>query len=168
MKSIGHEETFATDRRDLPSLERSVGSLADGVAARLRRAGRVGRTVQLKVRYAGFRTITRSRTLGEPTDAAVEIAAVAVSLLRDVPGRDEGVRLLGVSVQQLSVPGAQVQPALFGDVDTAEEAPIPPITRVRSLEHTIDAVRERFGHDAVDRASSRVEHPEAVRENGDA
>ena len=172
VKSIGHEETFATDRRDLPSLERAIGSLADGVAARLRRAGRVGRTVQLKVRYAGFRTITRSRTLRAPSDVAAEIAAIATSLLRDVPDLDEGVRLLGVSVQQLSVNGAPVQPDLFGghlsEADAAPEAPVPPATRVRSLERTIDAVRERFGQDAVDRASSRVEHPEAVRENGGA
>jgi hypothetical protein len=78
------------------------------------------------------------------------------------------VRLLGVSVQQLSVPAA-VQPDLFGAAagEGAEpEVPAPPTPSVRSLERTIDAVRERFGHDAVDRASSRVEHAETVRENG--
>jgi DNA polymerase-4 len=175
VKSIGHEETFPTDRREPASLERTVAALADGVAARLRRAGRVGRTVQLKVRYAGFRTITRSRTIPAPTDLAAEIASVAVALLRDVPDLDVGVRLLGVSVQQLSVPEA-VQPDLFGfegshthtAAEAAPEAPVPPTPRMRSLERTIDAVRERFGHDAVDRASSRVEHPEDVRDNGEA
>jgi DNA polymerase-4 len=173
VKSVGHEETFPTDRRDLGSLERTVASLADRVAARLRTAGRVGRTVQLKVRYAGFRTITRSRTIPAPTDLAAEIAAVATALLRDVPDLDVGVRLLGVSVQQLSVPEA-VQPDLFGAARDAAarggaaeaEETARPTPTVRSLERTIDAVRERFGHDAVERASSRVEHREAVRENG--
>ena len=78
------------------------------------RAGR-GRTVQLKVRYAGFRTITRSRTLREPTDLAADIAAVAGALLRDVPDLEVGIRLIGVSMQQLSVPAPQ--PRLFGEPD---------------------------------------------------
>ena len=113
VKSIGHEETFPTDITDLAALERAVVKLADSVGSRLRAAGRVGRTVQLKVRYAGFRTITRSRTLKEATDLAADIAAVARGLLRDVPGLTGGVRLLGVSMQQLSVPAAS-QPDLFG------------------------------------------------------
>jgi DNA polymerase IV len=159
VKSIGHEETFATDLTDPAALERVVVRLTDGVAERLRRAGRVGRTVQLKVRYGSFRTITRSRTLPQPTDLAADVAAVATALLHDVPGLDQGVRLLGVSVQQLSVP-SPVQADLFEP--PAEEVP----TR-SALEHTIDAVRARFGHDAVDRASSRIERPGAVRENGD-
>ena len=74
--------------------------LADGVASRLRAARHAARTVQLKVRFGDFRTITRSRTLPEPTDLAADIAGVARELLRalDVAG---GVRLLGVSAQQL-------------------------------------------------------------------
>ena len=113
-KSIGHEETFPTDIRDLASLEHVVVRLADSVASRLRAAGRAGRTVQLKVRYAGFRTITRSRTLREPTDLAADIAAVAGALLRDVPDLEVGIRLIGVSMQQLSVPEPARQPDLFG------------------------------------------------------
>jgi DNA polymerase-4 len=171
-KSIGHEETFATDVTDPAALERHVGRLADGVAARLRAAGRVGRTVQLKVRSADFRTITRSRTVREPTDLAAEIAEVARALLRDLPDLGQGVRLLGVSMQQLSVP-APAQPELFG-ADLAGD-PVPPSPRATSrrdeqqaLERTIDAVKARFGSDAVGRATTRVEHPPAVRENGGA
>ena len=73
----------------------------------------MGRTVQLKVRYANFRTITRSRTLREPTDLAADIGAVARGLLAAVPDLDRGIRLLGVSIQQLLVP-EPVQPGLFG------------------------------------------------------
>ncbi|HEY7106503.1 MAG TPA: DNA polymerase IV [Acidimicrobiia bacterium] len=197
-KSIGHEQTFPTDLTDVETLERAVWRLADSVAARLRKAGMVGRTVQLKVRYAGFRTITRSRTLRAPTDLAAEIGAVAAALLRDVPDVAVGIRLLGVSAQQLSVP-VPVQADLF-EAATGEDAPTagadpggprreedpepssrsagtgrrreagpgaPARTagRERSLEHTIDAVRARFGHDALGRASSRVERSEAVREH---
>jgi DNA polymerase-4 len=169
-KSIGHEETFPTDLTDLATLEREVWRLADSVGARLRKAGMVGRTVQLKVRYATFRTITRSRTLRAPTDLAADIGATAAVLLREVPGLDQGIRLVGVSVQQLSVP-VPVQADLFETTVSAEEHRRPvsrEVSRERDLEHTIDAVRARFGHDALGRASSRVERPEAVRENGDA
>ena len=74
-KSIGNEETFPTDLTDRERLGAEIVRLADRVAQRLRAAGRAGRTVQLKVRYTGFRTITRSRTLPEPTDLAVDITA---------------------------------------------------------------------------------------------
>ncbi|HXY92346.1 MAG TPA: DNA polymerase IV [Acidimicrobiia bacterium] len=178
VKSIGHEETFATDVTDRTRLEREVARLADGVAARLRRAGRVGRTVQLKVRYPSFRTITRSRTLREPTDLAGDIAAVAQALLRDVEGLAGGVRLLGVSVQQLTAPTV-LQPDLFGPA-TGAEAPTPGAPREEraALERAVDAVRARFGDDAVGPARgpeggrralpSRVEQPPTVRENGNA
>src|SRR5207245_3120118 len=98
LKSIGHEETFPSDVTDRAVLEREVLRMADRVGERLRQAGRVGRTVQLKLRYHDFRTITRSRTLPEPTDLTREIAAVAAELLRAVE-IGGGLRLLGVSVQ---------------------------------------------------------------------
>ena len=82
VKSIGHEETFPVDlHRPRPRSGTEVVRLADGVASRLRAAARAGRTVQLKVRFADFRTITRSRTLAEPTDLAADIGRVARDLL---------------------------------------------------------------------------------------
>jgi DNA polymerase-4 len=168
VKSIGHEETFPTDVTELATLEREVVRLADSVGSRLRAAGRVGRTVQLKVRYAGFRTITRSRTLREPTDLAADLAVVARGLLRDVPGLTDGVRLLGVSMQQLSVP-APTQPELFGPEVLPDEPAAHPATGERqALERTVDAVRARFGNNAVGHGSSRVEQTPAVRENDNA
>ena len=129
-----------------------------------------GRTVQLKVRYAGFRTITRSRTLREATDLAADIAAVARGLLRDVPGLTDGVRLIGVSMQQLSVP-ALSQPDLFGsEVDRGRrrDAAAGATAERQALERTVDAVRARFGNNAVGHVSSRVEQTPAVRENENA
>jgi DNA polymerase-4 len=168
-KSIGHEETFPIDITDLETLEREVARLADSVATRLRAASRAGRTVQLKVRYAGFRTITRSRTLREPTDLAAEIAAVARALLRDVPDLPQGVRLIGVSMQQLSVPVPPRQPDLFGQEALPDEpAPRPANRELQALERTVDAVRARFGNNAVGHGCSRVEQTPAVRENGSA
>jgi len=183
VKSIGQERTFPNDLDDLARLERELVDLADGVAARLRAAGRVGRTVQIKVRFADFRTITRARTLRDPTDLAAEIAATARALLRAVADVERGIRLLGVSVQQLA-PAEAVQPELFAptgppltarpDEETAPglgagEVPAGASRDERqALERAVDAVRARFGPRSVGRVAGRVEDPAAVRDNDGA
>ena len=84
VKSIGHEQTFPTDLHDHAALEHQLVGLADGVASRLRAAHAAARTVQLKVRFGDFKTITRSRTLAAPTDLAADVGRVARDLLRSL------------------------------------------------------------------------------------
>ena len=158
-KSVGHEETFPTDLTERTTLEREVLRLADRVAARLRRAGCVARTVQLKVRYGDFRTITRSRTLAEPTDLASELARTAGSLLAavDISG---GIRLIGVAAQQLD-DARTVQTALRLDAD--EDAEDPGRRQLhRAVERSVDQVRDRYGDDAV-KPARLVPGPERER-----
>ncbi len=69
-KSVSHEETFPRDLLDRELVDRELIRLGDAVARRLRVAGRAGRTVNLKVRYSDFTTLTRSLTLAQPTDSA--------------------------------------------------------------------------------------------------
>ena len=146
-KSIGHEETFPTDVTDRAALERDVERFATRLAARLREVGVVARTVVLKVRYGDFRTITRARTLPEPTELADELAAVGRELLRGVDLRG-GLRLLGLSAQQLvAVEDTQPQLPLGG-------ASGPDRSARGDLERAVDDVRRRFGDDAVRRAPS--------------
>ena len=191
MKSIGNEETFPADLTDRGLLGTEVVRLADRVAGRLRAASRAGRTVQLKVRYTDFRTITRSRTLEVPTDLAVDISRIARGLLDAVPVH-RGIRLLGVSMQQLvdtsgsgteparrsgtephpasptcSAHGAGTRPAAtpFGSTEPDRRSGTEP---AGALERSVDAVRARFGDDAVGPAATRVGTSAAVRENGDA
>ena len=116
--------------------------MADAVAARLPGASKTARTVQLKVRFGDFRTITRSHTLPTPTDLAMEIGETARALLRAVELGD-GIRLLGVSVQQLEEGvGVQGRLAFDAGVGTASDDR-------RALEDAVETVRERFGNDAV-------------------
>ncbi|MET0627240.1 MAG: DNA polymerase IV [Acidimicrobiia bacterium] len=154
VKSIGNEMTFPDDIADRARLGSEIVLLADRVAQRLRGASRAGRTIQLKVRFASFRTITRSRTLPAPTDLAVDIGGVARELLDAVPVA-EGVRLLGVSVQQLQVTGASDdRPGNRPDVPSAGVTTQPELFGAEShaaLERSVDAVRSRFGDDAVGR-----------------
>ena len=82
MKSIGHEETFAADRHTHAELVRELVRLADAVAARLRAHGGAARTVTLKVRFAGFETITRSLTVAGGVSTAHAIVAAVEPLLR--------------------------------------------------------------------------------------
>jgi DNA polymerase-4 len=147
VKSIGHEETFPRDIVDRATLEHEVVRLSDRVASRLRNASRVARTVQLKLRYHDFRTITRSKTLAEPTDLAADLARVATALLSSVDlGR--GVRLLGVTGQQLE-PVAAVQTALTLDPDDEDRSDTAAHDQRSRLERSVDAVRDRYGDDAV-------------------
>ena len=139
VKSIGHEETFAHDLTDRDDLARELVRMSERVAMRLRGSGKAARTVQLKVRFGDFRTITRSHTRPEPTDLARDVLDEARALLADVEC-GPGVRLLGVSAQQL-VDGAAVQESLpFGGEAKPDR---------RALEAAVDGVRARFGDDAV-------------------
>lgn len=147
LKSVGHEETFPRDVHDREVLAREAHRMSEKVGARLRRAGRAGRTVQLKLRYGDFRTITRSRTLPEATDVAGEIAAVALTLLEAVDLGD-GVRLLGVTAQQLEEATA-VQTRLELDADPEDPHEADERSRRRAVEVSVDEVRERFGAGAV-------------------
>lgn len=179
VKSMGHEETFPFDRFDRDDLEREVLRLADGVSRRLRAAGVAGRTVQLKVRFGDFSTITRSRRLPEPVDAGLELARAARELLAKVD-LTPGIRLLGVSVSGLAA--AQLRQLRLdlaeavgssarsggGAPDPVGSAPLP----AQGPEHcaaqsdtaardaawldahdTVDAIRRRFGAAAIGPAS---------------
>jgi DNA polymerase IV len=101
-RSIGAEETFARDVEDPVVVRRELLRLSERTAARLRSAGHVGRTVSIKVRFADFTTITRSKTLAEPTDLARVVYDTA-RMLYDALGLDRArIRLVGVRVEGLS------------------------------------------------------------------
>ena len=135
-KSIGHENTFGHDLTDPVEIRRELLRLSDNVAVRLRKAGLVGRTVVLKLRYGDFRTVTRSRTLAEPTDVARRIYDEASEALSELIADGERVRLIGVRAEHLRPSGSG---ALLWDPD--EEW--------RDAERTIDEVTAKFGKGAV-------------------
>ena len=99
-KSISHEETFSHDRFHTGELRADLVRMADAVSARMRAHGYRGRTVQLKVRYRDFTTVTRSHTLSRPTDRGTDLVQHAWALLEALPVA-RGVRLLGVGMSNL-------------------------------------------------------------------
>jgi len=108
--------------------------------------------VQLKLRYRDFTTITRARTLPGATDLAATIGSEARVLLDAVDLRD-GIRLLGVTAMQLDDAVAVQGQLPLVDAGAASRA----TPRDDALERTIDAVRARFGTDAVGRAAHTVD-----------
>jgi len=107
-KSISRETTFEEDLhavRDRERLSRIFTDLCVRLAEDLKRKGYVGRTIGLKLRYDNFKTLTRDRTLDEPTGDAAAIRRAAGECLKRVP-LDRRIRLLGVRVGSLSRPGA--------------------------------------------------------------
>ncbi len=140
-KSIGHEVTFETDLTDRAMIDRELLRLADRVAERLRRGGWVTRTVSVKLRFGNFETITRAQTLAEPTDVAQRIATEARALYAASPVVGRGLRLVGVRAENLLPTGA-IARGLWDDDETWRDA-----------EEAIDALAEKFGRGAVQRAS---------------
>ncbi|SFJ11784.1 DNA polymerase-4 [Streptosporangium canum] len=138
-KSIGAEETFATDVGDPVKIRRELLRLSERVAARLREGGHVGRTVSVKLRRADFSTISRSRTLREPTDVAQTLYATACDLYTAAGlGRDR-LRLVGVRVENLSPAGEATRQLGLGERETGW----------REAEQAMDRAARRFGRDVV-------------------
>jgi DNA polymerase-4 len=112
-KSVGAENTFSTDLRELDALVAELEPLINKVWRHCESAGTRGRTVTLKVKFADFEIITRSRSVSSAVASRPDLAELAISLLRDMP-LPKAVRLLGVSLSSLQV-GDEAEPQLdFG------------------------------------------------------
>ncbi|HXZ70267.1 MAG TPA: DNA polymerase IV [Streptosporangiaceae bacterium] len=149
-KSIGAEETFATDVDDPEVIRRELLRLSGRTARGLRAGGSVARTVVVKLRLANFTTITRSRTLPEPTDVARKIYATACELYA-AAGLDPRARLRLVGVRAAGlVPAARSATQLaLGE----------PPAAWRDAEQAVDRIAGRFGPDSV-RPAVLVRHAE--------
>jgi DNA polymerase-4 len=139
-KSIGAEETFPSDVDDPEVIRRELLRLSGRTARGLRSAGALARTVVVKLRLANFTTITRSRTLPEPTDVAQTIYATACELY-SASGLDSRarLRLVGVRANGL-VPASRAATQLaFGQRAAGW----------RDAERALDQISGRFGADSV-------------------
>jgi DNA polymerase-4 len=138
-KSIGHEETFGTDIDDPVVIHRELLLLAERTAGRLRSGGWLARTVSIKVRFADFATITRSRTLGVPSDVGQELYDTARALF-DALGLDRArIRLVGVRAERLVDADTAPQQLELGAREHGR----------RDAELAADRAARRFGAGAV-------------------
>ena len=138
VKSVSREGTFARDIDDAAVLRGSLRGYAESVGAELRRLGRRARCITLKLRYSDFTTISRSRTLSQPTFSDEEIYRTGAALLEQALERDgRAVRLLGLGTSNLG--DDVVQLGLFGERELPAE----------ELLHSIDRLREKYGYRAL-------------------
>lgn len=142
-RSIGAESTFLEDLSDRQGVEQRLLALADRCATRLRHQGIVGRVVSLKVRTSDFRTLTRSRTLGAPTDVSRDLFLTARELLAGVDLGGLPVRLVGIRVEGLQERAGTAQQL------TLEEATSDGSGARRDAEAAVDLVRGKFGAAAI-------------------
>ena len=143
-KSISHETTFPVDITDVDVLRSCLLSLTEQVARRLRRHSLYGRTVNLKVRYNDFRTLTRAYSLPNASNSTTEIwAAVTEHLLSRIDLQSQPVRLVGVGLSSLSETRER-QKTLFDDQSARDS----------EIDSATDAIRDRFGGAAIQRGST--------------
>jgi DNA polymerase-4 len=139
-RSIGAEETFGRDCRDASRLAVVLRGQAERVAAALRRESLAAARVTLKLRFADFRTVTRSCT-GEPTQDGLELYRRASGLLGRIP-LSQAVRLVGVSASGLAREGR-------GQLSLLDRATV----RRERLARAVDGLARRFGEGVVRPAS---------------
>ncbi len=137
-KSISAETTFEHDMRTGADLETVLWGLCDRVGRRARDVASAGRVVTLKLKTSRFETVTRRRTLNQPTQLARAIFAIARDMLAAETG-GAAYRLIGVGLSDLHDPAAADQGDL---IDTGPR-------RLAALERAEDALRARFGATAV-------------------
>jgi DNA polymerase IV len=152
-KSIGAEETFRSDIADPDVIRRELLRLSGRTARALRAAGCSARTVVVKLRLATFKTITRSRTLPEPTDVAQKIYTVACELYASALDDRARLRLVGVRATGLVPASSAATQLAFG------EQPV----SWREAERALDRIAGRFGTDAVRPAILVSERGNTVR-----
>lgn len=140
-KSCSAENTFREDTTDRERLRKWLLAQSERVGEDLRRHGYKGRTVTLKIKFANFRQITRSKSLEARTDNTSVIYETACRLLKQVELK-RAVRLIGVGVSNFE--GRNRQVTLFEEEPARIEA-------TSELDRAVDAVREKFGGKAVTR-----------------
>jgi DNA polymerase-4 len=150
-RSVGAQSAIGRRRPEPEDVRAVLAHLADRVSRRMRAKGRAGRTVTVRVRFAGMRSVTRSHTLTQPVATTLTLTEVAERLvwsaIADAPASSE-ITLLGISVSNLT--GQRViQPEL----DLPPPDPWRPGSTTgaarRAVDGSMDAIRTRFGGDAV-------------------
>jgi DNA polymerase-4 len=137
-KSISHEHTYNEDTADAGQLESTLMRLSEMVGRRLREAGFRARTVQLKLRYKDFTTITRARSLSSPTQLDTEIFEQIRTLFRRNWKKGQAIRLLGVHTSSFE--------------DQAEQGDLLEDNRRQRWQQALsaaDRLRDKFGESSV-------------------
>lgn len=149
-KSVSSETTFNADISDVKELEDILWRLSERTSSRMKAKNIVGRVVTLKLKTADFKTITRRMTLPRPSNLARIAFDAARPMLAEAAGR-RSFRLIGIGYSDLLTGKVAAQPDMFAG---AEE-------KIRREETAIDAIRRKFGDDAIALGRNYAKKPRA-------
>lgn len=143
--SIGAQHALGRGPTSPQDVEAALIALIDRVTGRMRAAGRTGRTVVLRLRFADFTRVTRSHTLRRATADTRDIEEAALALLRDARSliADRGITLVGVTVSNIERSGAEQLELQF---DAPQDGP-----SASALDVALDGVHDKFGKTALTR-----------------
>jgi len=142
-KSLSHETTFAQDISDPDVLRSVLFNLTEQVACRIRSQALRGRSVQLKLRFADFHTITRVHSLHRPTDSTHELWNTVSQLFNKAFSNERpAIRLIGMGVSGFDTDHAPTQFSMFDE----------PLTEAKNVDKLTDDINSRFGHKLLSRA----------------
>jgi DNA polymerase-4 len=111
-KSVGSETTFMQDLGRPAEIEEGIATVLEDVWSYCARTGETGRTVTVKIKYADFQIVTRSRTLPEPVASREILERTSLELVRTVFPLEKQVRLLGVSLSNMTAQTESAPPQL--------------------------------------------------------
>jgi DNA polymerase IV len=137
-KSISHNHTFGDDTNDVPVMETMLSHLSQKACKRLREAGLFARTLTLTIRYTGFQTYTRSKTVQAPVNLDADIHGIFLGLFREHRDPNRKVRLLGTALSGLCHGAKQLD---LLEADRRE--------RLARLTKATDRLRDKFGFGSV-------------------
>ncbi|MBX2867126.1 MAG: DNA polymerase IV [Acidiferrobacterales bacterium] len=155
-KSISHETTFDVDLKELATLESVALSLIEGVGYRLRESKLKARTINIKVRYHDFSTVTRSKTIDSPTDSTQEIWRVAKSLITELLGKSQfAVRLIGAGVSNFGqAVETREQSDLFDQIPNEKAEQSQTDNRQHRLDTLADQISRKYGRNTIRRGKT--------------
>ncbi len=170
-KGIGNSTTLSEDAVDRETAHRVLLSLAESVAGRLRKSGQAASMISTEIKYNTFKKVSHQTTLLTPTSQTDIIYQTACSLFDEI-WDSTPVRLLGIRSSKLVSEGEPVQLSLFdlpspaSPEAAAGPQAIPSSSRKREqLDQALDAIRKRYGADAVVRGSLLTSHPQHKSKN---
>ena len=149
VKSVGNSTTCPRDLENEQDCHIVFQNLAESVAERMRELGLMAQTVEISLRRTDLTSFTRQKTLRSPTHISTELCAGAMDLLRRHYNWEQPLRSIGIRGTNLMPINSTRQFSLFEDEEARQ--------RRERLEYTIDGIRRRFGHYAIDRALLRFD-----------
>lgn len=146
-KGVGNSTTLSEDAATVEEAMKVFYKLAKSVGARLRKAGQRAGMVSMEIKYYDFRTVSHQKQLLKPTNEDQVLYETACQLFKEI-WSGEPVRLLGIRTAKLSAESEPEQMTLFD-----MELPQPPDEKHQRLNAAMEAIRKRYGNDAVKKAS---------------